>query len=158
MAIFAPRICRAAFFLFSLSAIAAHAQGPVAQANRPQATALHHAVETDDIPAATRLIKSGHDVNAVNRYGAAPISIACARGNAAMIELLLNAGADANTALPEGETCLMSAASAGNLAAVNASHYPGGRSERPSYTEIYSRVWDQQAWPSLCAALAASPK
>jgi ankyrin repeat protein len=120
MAVLAPSKCRAAFFLLSLSTAAAYAQAPVPQASQRPATALHHAAETDDIAAATRLIRSGNDVNAVNRYGAAPISIACARGNAAMIELLLASGADANTSLPEGETCLMSAASTGNLAAVKA--------------------------------------
>jgi ankyrin repeat protein len=120
MPVFAPAKWRSAFFLLALSTAAVHAQAPAPQANQRQTTALHHAAETDDIAAATRLIRSGNDVNAVDRYGAAPISIACARGNAAMIELLLNAGADANTALPEGETCLMSAASAGSLAAVRA--------------------------------------
>jgi uncharacterized protein len=82
--------------------------------------ALHRAVERDDASEVARLIRTGADVKAVNRYGAAPIAVACARGHAEIIEQLLQAGADANTALPEGETCLMSAASAGSLAAVKA--------------------------------------
>ena len=81
-------LMRTACFLLVLSAAVAHAQVPAPQVNQRQTTALHHAAETDDIATATRLIRSGNDVNAVNRYGAAPISIACARGNAAMIELL----------------------------------------------------------------------
>ena len=61
------------------------------------------------------MIRAGADLKTVNRYGVAPISLACARGNADIVELLLQAGADANTALPEGETCLMTAAGAGIL-------------------------------------------
>ena len=83
-------------------------------------TALHQAVERDDAAAVARLIRTGADVRALNRYGAAPISLACARGNADIIEQLIKAGADVNTALPEGETCLMSAAGTGNLRAVRA--------------------------------------
>jgi uncharacterized protein len=83
-------------------------------------TALQRAVERDDAAEVARLIRTGADVKAVNRYGMAPISLACARGNAEIIEQLLQAGADVNTALPEGETCLMSAASAGSLRAVKA--------------------------------------
>jgi ankyrin repeat protein len=43
---------------------------------------------------------------------------AAVHGNAAMIELLLNAGADPNVALPEGETALMTAARTGEVPAV----------------------------------------
>src|SRR5262245_64603037 len=71
------------------------------------ATTLHRAVERDAAVEVARLIRTGANVNVVNRYGAAPIAVACARGNAEIIELLLQAGADVNTALPEGETCLM---------------------------------------------------
>ncbi len=39
-----------------------------------------------------------------------PLSLACVNGNAAIVELLLAAGADPNTALPGGETVLMTAA------------------------------------------------
>ena len=47
-----------------------------------------------------------------------PLSLACTNGNAAMIELLLKAGADPNTSLAEGETALMTAARTGRLDAV----------------------------------------
>jgi ankyrin repeat protein len=101
----------------STAASFAHAQEPaVASGN----TALHHAVESGDGAEVARLIRSGADLKAVNRYGVAPISIACARGNADLVDQLLQAGADANTALPEGETCLMSAASTGSVRAVKA--------------------------------------
>jgi ankyrin repeat protein len=59
-------------------------------------------------------------VKAANRYGVTPLSLACTNGNGKMVELLLNAGADPNTALPGGETALMTAARAGELGPVRA--------------------------------------
>ena len=44
-----------------------------------------------------------------------PLSLAAVNGNAAIIERLLKAGADANTALPGGETVLMTAARTGHV-------------------------------------------
>ncbi|HET9468371.1 MAG TPA: ankyrin repeat domain-containing protein [Vicinamibacterales bacterium] len=103
----------------SMSALSFAQTTPASQA-APATRPLHRAVERDDSRGVARLIGAGADVNAKNRYGVAPISLACARGNTAIVELLLRAGADANTALPEGETCLMSAASTGNLPTVKA--------------------------------------
>ena len=60
-------------------------------------------------------MRAGANVKAANRYGVTPLYSAAVNGNAAMIELLLKAGADANTALPEGETALMTAARTGNV-------------------------------------------
>src|SRR6185436_8706011 len=54
-----------------------------------------------------------------NRYGVTPLSVAAINGHVPMIETLLKAGADPNTATPEGETVLMTAARTGNAAAVN---------------------------------------
>ena len=56
---------------------------------------------------------AGANVNAANRYGVTPLWLACVNGNAAVIETLLKAGADANTSMPEGETVLMTAARTG---------------------------------------------
>jgi ankyrin repeat protein len=44
--------------------------------------------------------------------------LACVNGNAAVIEKLLAAGADPNTALPEGETALMTVARTGSVPAI----------------------------------------
>lgn len=74
----------------------------------------------DDVESARKLIASGANVKAADRYGVTPLSIAATNGNAAMISLLLKAGADPNTTLPGGETVLMTAARTGRLDAVRA--------------------------------------
>jgi ankyrin repeat protein len=81
-------------------------------------TDLHKAVYADDLPTVQRLLRTGADVKAVNRYGVTPLSLACTNGNGAIVELLLKAGADPNTALPGGETALMTAARTGKPEAV----------------------------------------
>ena len=93
--------------------------------NTPQldgATALHWAAHWDDLEIAGLLIRAGADVNAANDvvYGVTSLALAAVNGSAAMIEQLLNAGANANTALPTGETVLMTAARSGNVDAVAA--------------------------------------
>src|SRR4029077_11796779 len=65
-------------------------------------TALHWAVWHDDLETARRLVRAKADVHSANRYGVRPLSLACANGNAELVELLLSAGADANTTLPGG--------------------------------------------------------
>jgi ankyrin repeat protein len=81
-------------------------------------TPLHEAANQDDLAAARRLLNSGADAKAANRYGVTPLSLACTNGSAEMIELLLKAGAGANDTLPGGETALMTAARTGRVDAV----------------------------------------
>ena len=91
--------------------------------NAPQVdgmTALHWATYQDDLDTTELLVRAGANVKAANRYGVAPLSLACTNGNGAIVELLLKAGADPNTALPGGETALMTAARVGSLASVKA--------------------------------------
>ena len=60
--------------------IAAQAPKPPA----PQAdgtTPLHWAVRSDDLPAVQRLLRSGANPSAANRYGVTPLSLAAAKGN-----------------------------------------------------------------------------
>ena len=100
---------------------------------RPAASVAEPEVQASWLPMiviamAQMLIRAGANVKAVNRYGVTPIYLACTNGNAAMIELFLKAGADPNTALPEGETALMTIARAGNdpEIGVHASHHARG--------------------------------
>ena len=83
-------------------------------------TALHWAVEHDDLELATALLAAGAKVRVANRYGVTPLHLAATAGNAALIERLLAAGADVNAALPDGETALMMAARTGRPDAVRA--------------------------------------
>jgi uncharacterized protein len=78
-------------------------------------TPLHHAVQLDDVAGAKKLLQH---VKTANRYGVTPLTLACINGSKPMVDLLLSAGADPNTALPGGETVLMTAARTGRLGAV----------------------------------------
>jgi uncharacterized protein len=96
--------------------LAAHANVNAAEVDGT--TAIHWAVQNDDLELAQVLIQSGADVKVANRYGVAPLTLASRNGDAAMIRLLLKAGADARYAAPGGETALMTAARTGKVDAV----------------------------------------
>jgi uncharacterized protein len=84
-------------------------------------TALHWATYQNDLKMAQFLIQAGANVNAANRLQAVtPLLIASNTGNAAMINLLLKAGADANLPNAQGTTPLMLAAASGNVDAAKA--------------------------------------
>ena len=72
----------------------------------------------DDLATAKLLISAKADTKAANRYGVAPLSLACQNGSTAMVELLLEHGADPNTTLRGGETVLMTAARTGQVGPV----------------------------------------
>src|SRR5262249_47851063 len=55
------------------------------------------------------LVRAGADVARPDRYGVTPLALACANGNAGMIRLLLDAGADPASIGQAGETALMAA-------------------------------------------------
>jgi len=71
-------------------------------------TALHWAVRANDADAVQRLLRSGANPDAANRYGVTPLSLAATNGSAALIQALLQAGAH-----PSG-SILMTAARTGN--------------------------------------------
>jgi ankyrin repeat protein len=77
-------------------------------------TALHRAVLGNDLAAVEKLLRSGANPSAANRYGVTPLSLAATNGNIAIIKTLLNAGADAKANLPGGQTLVMTAARTGN--------------------------------------------
>ena len=104
-----------------VAAVRALLQQPGAPVNAAEVdgtTALHWAVEYDDLAIVDLLLSRGADVTAANRYGVTPLAPACTNGNAAMIERLLEAGADPNTPLSGGETPLMTASRTGSAEAL----------------------------------------
>lgn len=82
------------------------------------ATALHWATHWNDLEIADLLIRAGANVNAVNDFRTAPLSLACTNGNAVLVERLLKAGANPNAAIATGETPIMTCASTGSADAV----------------------------------------
>ncbi len=62
----------AALALFSVSVIAQAPSTPTADGT----TALHLAVRANDLPAVQRLLHSGANPSAANRYGVTPLSLA----------------------------------------------------------------------------------
>jgi ankyrin repeat protein len=84
------------------------------------ATALHWAVNRDDLTTADLLIHAGARANVANDLGVTPLFLACTNRNGVMVERLLAAGANPNAALVRGETVLMECSRAGSLRAVKA--------------------------------------
>ena len=79
------------------------------------ATALHWAVQWDDLDTVDLLIRAGAEVSAADDYGVTPLSLACINGNAAILDKLLTAGANPRVPFPTGETALMTAARTGKV-------------------------------------------
>ena len=90
----------------------------VDQAQVDGMTALHWAVYHDDVELAKILLQRGAKAAVENRYGVTPLYLACLNGNPRLVEELLRAGADPNTARAGGETALMTAARTGVAGAV----------------------------------------
>jgi ankyrin repeat protein len=82
-------------------------------------TSLHWAAQKGDVDLAKTLLYAGANMKATTRIGGyTPLLIASRSGDAAMIEALAAAGADANVATTSGTTALMFASQAGNAEAV----------------------------------------
>ena len=71
-------------------------------------TPLHWAVRANDVDAAQRLLRSGANPDAANRYGVTPLSLAATNASAPLIQALLQAGAHPT------DSILMTAARIGN--------------------------------------------
>src|SRR5262249_41656571 len=71
-------------------------------------TALHYAAIRHDVELAKLLLYAGANVKATTRIGGyTPLLMAARDGDAAMIDALIGAGADANSATVNGATALM---------------------------------------------------
>ena len=82
-------------------------------------TALHWAVEQDDLQLVDLLVRAGAVVGAKTREGVTPLQLAALNGSAPLIDRLLKAGADPNASLTSaGDTALMMAARTGKEDAI----------------------------------------
>src|SRR5262245_64999290 len=63
-------------------------QADVNAAQADGMTALHWAALHDDADLIKRLLATGADSNAANRYGVAPLALACKNGSAAAVQML----------------------------------------------------------------------
>ena len=83
------------------------------QATDPDGTTpLHWAVRANDLDAVQRLLRSGANPDAANRYGVTPLSLAATNASAPLIQALLQAGAHPTNSI------LMTAARTGNAEVV----------------------------------------
>jgi len=93
-----------------------------ADVNAPQidgTTALHWAVQADDLELADLLIRSGAKVSVATVAGATPLQLAAVNGSAVLLDKLIAAGADPNATLTRsGDTALMIASRTGKVDAV----------------------------------------
>lgn len=81
-------------------------------------SALHWASYHDNVQAAVELIERGIDVDSITDLGVTPLWLAADNGSSAMVDALLEHGANPNLNLLSGETLVMTAAHSGNAALV----------------------------------------
>ena len=82
-------------------------------------TALHWAVQSNDLPLTDLLLRAGARPASANQTGATPLLLASQNGSAPMLARLVAAGADVNAPLTQkGDTALMMAARTGKVEAV----------------------------------------
>jgi|SRR5579863_2141696 len=82
------------------------------------ASALHWAANLDNLTIADLLIRAGARVDAVNDLGSTPLHLACTNRSSAMVGRLVEAKANANAKLLNGEAVLMTCARTGDAKAV----------------------------------------
>jgi len=119
------------------------------------ATALHWAVQRDDLATVDRLLKAGAKANVANDNGVTPVFLACTNRSGAIVEKLLAAGANPNAKLIRGETVLMECARTGNLRGVKALLAKGAKvNEKESMHDQTALMWAvSQSHPDVTNAL-----
>jgi uncharacterized protein len=80
-------------------------------------TALHWAVQQDELELVNQLVRAGAGVSTANDYGSTPMSEAAIVANPAVIRALLDAGADVESPNADGQTALMVVARSGRVEA-----------------------------------------
>ena len=91
-----------------------------ADVNAPEpdgTTALHWAVQRNDVDLVSRLLRAGAKVNVKNSFGVSPMSEAALTANPALLDRLLAAGADVESPNADGQTALMVVARTGQVEA-----------------------------------------
>ena len=118
-------------------------------------TALHWAVQRDDLDLVERLIKAGANVNAKNDYGSSPMSEAALNGNIAILDKLLKAGADVESPNADGQTALMVIARSNNVDAAKLLLSHGANANAvEKFHEQTALIWaSAQAQPAMVKVL-----
>jgi ankyrin repeat protein len=98
-------------------------------ADRDGTTALHWAVQADNLDLTRTLLGAGAQPSAADRFGVTPLALAAQNGSAAAVDALLKAGADPNAVTTTGETVLMTAARTGRPEAVRLLLAKGARTD-----------------------------
>ncbi|NIJ66413.1 ankyrin repeat protein [Sphingomonas leidyi] len=90
-------------------------------------TALHYAMEYQYYPLAEKLIRAGADVNATNKHGNGALwtAVMSARGDYALVDLLLAHGADPDTRNRAGKSPLDLAIDMGNAQLIEKLRHAG---------------------------------
>ena len=132
-----------------------------ADVNAPEAdgtTALHWAVNRDDLDLVNRLLRAGANVKASNDFGVTPMSEAAVVGNVTMIARLLDAGADVESPNADGQTALMVLARTSQVEAVRALVRRGANVNAvEQWRGQTALMWAAaQGQPAMVAALVAA--
>jgi len=110
------------------------------------ATALHWAVQDDDLETVELLIRAGANVKAQDRYTFTPLYFAASNGSAAIVKALLDAGADPNAADASKETALMTATRSGSTDSLKALLQHGASvNAKDAVTEQTALMWAVRA-------------
>ncbi len=113
---------------------------------------LLHAIENDDLSTVESLIKQGVDLNTGHSSGLTPLMIASGHGNAKLVKILLNAGADVFAVDSRaGASALHKACQGGNVEVVRllveAGAFVDWVAPTTGHTPLMDALWFK--WPAI---------